>query len=95
MRNRETTMNKAIDHTIETVTEGTPEVGNLASVLGLKHDSADYGIVTEVVGQEVKVAWFKKVLRCKRAHRENKNNRAADRVVAAQVMDAVNAQYEA
>ena len=83
-------MNKAIDYTIEIVTEGTPEVGNLASVLGLQHDEADYGIITEVVGQEVKVAWFKKVSRRKRAHRENKNNQAAHRIAAAQVMEAVN-----
>ena len=81
-------MNKAFDHTVEIVTEGTPEVGNLASVLGLQHDEADYGIITEVVGQEVKVAWFKKVSRRKRAHRENKNNRAADRVVATYTLEA-------
>lgn len=81
-------MNKAIDHTIETVTEGTPEVGNLASVLGLEHDSADYGIVTEVVGQEVKVAWFRKVKRHRRAHRENLKNNAAHRVVAKYKLEA-------
>jgi len=85
-------MNKAIDHTTAVITEGTPEVGNLARVLGLKHDEADYGIVTEVVGQEVKVAWFKKVQRHKRAHNENKNNRAADRVVAAYELDAALAE---
>lgn len=81
-------MNRAIDHTTAVVTEGTPEVGNLASILGLEHDEADYGIVTEVVGQEVKVAWFKKVVRRKRDHKVNKNHRAADRVVAAYILDS-------
>lgn len=85
-------MNRAIDHTTAVVTEGTPEVGNLASVLDLKHDSADYGIITEVIGQEVKVAWFKKVQRRKRARRENLNNRAADRIVAAYELEAALAE---
>ena len=83
-------MNKVIDHTTHTVTGA--EVGNLASVLGLEHDEADYGIVTEVVGQEVKIAWFKKVVRRKRAHRENKRNRAADRIVAAYTLEAALAE---
>ena len=82
-------MNQVLDKTDETVTNGEqPEVGNLAGILGLTYTGAAYGIITEVDGQNVKVTWFAPTTKRRRAHRENKHNQAARRVIAKYELEA-------
>jgi len=95
-------MNQVLTKTQETIErpEYTPEVGNLAGVLGLSYPGAAYGIVTEVDDSQavsgiylVKITWFAPKATRKRAHQENQRSNAARRVAVCDRLDAINQHY--